>query len=302
MKPARSNTVALRGLDHHVLTWGDPAAPKLFLLHGWMDVAASFQFLVDALAGEWRVIAPDLRGYGRSARQAQGYWFPDYVADLEALVDAFAPGEAVNLVGHSLGGNIVMHYAGVRPARVRRVVSLDGFGIPHEDPAEAPRKFAEWLDALRDGQVFAPYRDLDAVADRLQKNNRRLARDQALFLAAHWAEVLPDGRARLISDPRHKLPFPTVYRMEEVYAIWREITAPVLWIAALDSETSRRLDPHPAGESDADILANVGRRLARVPQGRLSTIADAGHMLHHDQPAAVAAAVEPFLTEAGARG
>ena len=77
---------------------------------------------------------------------------------------------------------------------------------------------------------------------------------------------------------------------------------PMLWVAALDSETSRRLDPHAAGESDADILANVGRRLARVPQGRLATVADAGHMLHHDQPAAVAAAIEPFLAAAGARG
>ncbi len=90
---ATSHRVALRGLSHHVLTWGDPAAPKLFLLHGWMDVAASFQFLVDAFARDWYAIAPDLRGFGRSEWQPQGYWFPDYVADLEALVDAFAPDE-----------------------------------------------------------------------------------------------------------------------------------------------------------------------------------------------------------------
>ena len=89
MKPFRSHRVALRGLDTHVLTWGDPAAPKLFLLHGWMDVAASFQFLVDAFAREWHVIAPDLRGYGRSAWQPQGYWYADYIADLEALLQAF---------------------------------------------------------------------------------------------------------------------------------------------------------------------------------------------------------------------
>ncbi len=93
-----------------------------------MDVAASFQFLVDAFAREWYVIAPDLRGYGKSAWQPQGYWYADYIADLEALVQAFAPGESVNLAGHSLGGNVVLHYAGVRPARVRRVISLDGFG------------------------------------------------------------------------------------------------------------------------------------------------------------------------------
>ena len=97
MKPYRSHRIALRGLDSHVLTWGDAAAPKLFLLHGWMDVAASFQFLVDALVSERYVIAPDLRGYGKSAWQPQGYWYADYVADLEALLNVFAPDETVDL-------------------------------------------------------------------------------------------------------------------------------------------------------------------------------------------------------------
>ena len=194
MKPFRAHRVLLRGQGHRVLTWGEPAAPKLFLLHGWMDVAASFQFLVDALARDWYVIAPDLRGFGGSDRQPQGYWYPDYIADLEALLAVFAPGEAASLVGHSLGGNVVMHYAGIRPERVRAVVSLDGFGIPAEAPEKAPKKYRRWLDALAAPAEFKPYANLGAVADRLQKNNRRLVRDQALFLAAHWAEVLPDGR------------------------------------------------------------------------------------------------------------
>jgi hypothetical protein len=57
MKPAQVQRLPLRGLDHQVLTWGDPSAPKLFLLHGWMDVGASFQFLVDAFVGHWHAIA-----------------------------------------------------------------------------------------------------------------------------------------------------------------------------------------------------------------------------------------------------
>src|SRR5215218_3000205 len=114
MQSLTSHRVSLRGLEHQVLTWGDARAPKLFLLHGWMDVGASFQFLVDAFRGDWYAIAPDLRGFGRSAWQPQGYWFQDYVADLEALIDAFAKNESVTLLGHSLGGNIVTIYAGVR--------------------------------------------------------------------------------------------------------------------------------------------------------------------------------------------
>ena len=72
MKPSESVFVDIRGLRYHCRTWGDPAHPQLFLLHGWMDVAASFQFLVDAFARDWYVIAPDLRGYGKSAWQPQG--------------------------------------------------------------------------------------------------------------------------------------------------------------------------------------------------------------------------------------
>jgi pimeloyl-ACP methyl ester carboxylesterase len=295
MKPGQSLHLSLRGFDYHVMTWGDARAPKIFMLHGWMDVGASFQFLVDALKSDWHVIAPDLRGYGRSAWQPQGYWFPDYVADLEALIDLMTPGEPAALVGHSLGGNIVLHYAGVRPQRVRAVVSLEGFGIPAQNVLEAPDKYAAWLDALAVPVQFAPYSSMEAVAQRLQKNNPRLPSDKAMILARHWAEELPDGTARLLSDPRHKLPFPIVYRLEEVYAVWRKITAPVLWIAAAQSSVPEWLGDHPEGAGGADNLEGVRRRLAHIPRGRLQTIPDAGHMLQHDQPVAVAAAIEAFL-------
>ena len=98
---------------------GRPDAPTLFMLHGWMDVSASFQFVVDALAGDWQVIAPDARGFGLSdwpvARQGGGhYWFHEYLGDLDALVDHYAPAGEVNLVGHSMGANVVCLYAGAR--------------------------------------------------------------------------------------------------------------------------------------------------------------------------------------------
>jgi pimeloyl-ACP methyl ester carboxylesterase len=286
LKPSSSQIVLVRDLAYHVRTWGEPDAPKLFMLHGWMDVGASFQFLVDALERDWCVIAPDWRGFGKSAWCADGYWFADYIADLEAILDTFAPGEPARLVGHSLGGNVVMLYAGIRPERVAKVVSLDGFGIPAEEASSAPGKYAKWLDALRDPPAFAPYASLAAVADRLQKNNPRLSRDKAEFLASHWAEALPDGSARLVSDPRHKLPFPIVYRMEEVRAIWARVAAPVLWVGASDSFILKWL---------GDGERSLRERMSALPDCRFVAIPDAGHMLHHDQPAAVAAAIEAFL-------
>jgi len=289
LKIASSRFVDVRGLRYHVRTWGEPRSRKVILLHGWMDVSASFQFLVDALADDWHVLAPDWRGFGLSEWAHEGYWFADYVADLDGLVRVLGGGEPVDIVGHSLGGNVALMYAGLRPGRVRNVVSLDGFGIPGEGPSIAPKKFAAWLAALEEPPVLAPYRSIAAVADRLQKNNRRLPRDKAEFLASHWGELLPDGTARLRADPRHKLPFPNVYRLEEIFAIWHCIAAPTLWVAADDSDIPRWL----AGGGDP--AAEVERRRAHAPGARLVSIADAGHMLHHDQPEAVARALESFL-------
>lgn len=295
MKASVSRTVPIRGLAYHIRTWGDADAAKLFVLHGWMDVGASFQFLVDALRHDWYVIAPDWRGFGLSQWSTDGYWFADYLADLDALLDHFAPDEPARLVGHSLGGNVVMLYAGVRPQRIARVVSLEGFGIPAESPNVAPAKIARWLDALKNPPSFRPYHSLAAVADQLQKNNPRLSRDRAEFLATHWARMESDGSARLNSDPRHKLPFPTVYRMDEVLAIWKRVTAPVLWVAATESFIPKWLGGHPEGEAATDSLEVIRGRLMQVPHGALITIDAAGHMLHLDRPDAVAAAIEPFL-------
>jgi pimeloyl-ACP methyl ester carboxylesterase len=296
MTPSHSTYASVRGLDYHVRTWGNPDARKLFLLHGWMDVSASFQFLVDALAHEWHVLAPDWRGFGLSETPADGYWFADYVADLDALARSFAPDEPIDLVGHSLGANVALLYAGLRPSRVARVVALDGFGGRGDAPTQAPDKYTAWLNALVSPPAFAPYRNLAAVADRLQKNNPRLPRDKAEFLAQHWAETLPDGTARLRADPRHKLPFPTLSRVDETFAIWRRITAPVLWVAAADSHIGRWLASGDVKtDSDDGGRAEIARRFTQVPHGEMVTVNDAGHMLHHDQPELVARHIEAFL-------
>lgn len=278
-----------------MLEWGDARFPKLFLLHGWMDVAASFQFLVDELARDWHVIAHDLRGFGRSAWQSNGYWFADYVADLDALVDLYSPDEPIRIAGHSLGANVAMHFAGARGQRVAELIALDGFGIPAEATERAPAKLTAWLDALPALRDFAPYDDFDAVAARLVKNDARLTPDKAVFLARHWAEHSADGKVRLRSDPRHKLPFPIPYRLDEAFAVWERITARTLWVAAADSHIPRWLDRHPEGEGSTDGLAAVRQRMRHIRGATLVTIANAGHMLHHDRPREVARAIEGWL-------
>jgi pimeloyl-ACP methyl ester carboxylesterase len=258
----------------------------MVLLHGWMDVSASFQFLVDALRGEWDVYAPDWRGYGMTEwGKSDCYWFPDYLADLDFLLDAIEREQPVNLVGHSLGGNVAALYAGVRPQRIAKLVNLEGFGLPPTRPEQAATRYSRWLDELHQRPGLRPYRDFGELARKLQSNNPRLTDERALFLARHWGKE-EGGQVVLRGDPAHKIVNPLLYRYEEVHAVWQQVTAPVLWIEATESDTLKRMSLDPAHLAD---------RRAAFRTLRLVRMEQAGHMLHHDQPEVLAAHLEKFL-------
>ena len=287
MKPSQSHIHTIRNLRYQVRTWGDSAAPKMFLLHGWMDVSASFQFLVDCFQREWYVVAPDWRGFGLTEWAAGGYWFPDYYADLDALLEIYQPDMPVNLVAHSMGGNVACTYAGIRPQRVARLVSLEGFGMGRTAPDQATGRYQQWLDELRAPPRFNSYTSFDAVAARLKKNNRRLTDEQAHFLAQHWAKQTGPAEVTLRSDPKHKFVNPVLTRLEELLACWRQVTAPVLWVAG--DETNGR-------GWRTDSVQQLAERKAAFRDFREIELQDCGHMMHHDQPVKLAAIIEEFLT------
>jgi len=299
-RPSRSEFLPFRGLDHHVRIWGelDPARPPIVMLHGWMDVGASFQFVVDAMASERAVLAPDWRGFGLTdTRGADNFWFPDYLADLDCLLDHYLPDQAVDVVGHSMGGNIIMLYAGARPERIRRIVNLEGFGMAQTQPAQAPARYAKWMDELkklRRGEMdLQTYPDVSGVARRLMRTNPRLSQDKADWLAAHWSApaTRADGTTAwsILGEAAHKLVNANLYQVDEVVAAYRAIAAPVLAVDAVDGivKTWR------ARGIEDDFLA----RLQHVRGIRIEHLPDAGHMLHHDQPARVAALIDAFLNE-----
>ena len=289
--------VDLRGLKAHLLTWGAPDKPLLVLLHGWMDVAASYQFVVDALLdqtnGGYRVVAMDWRGFGQTDwsvadrnKGVRSYWFPDYLADLDALLDVLSPDAPVNLVGHSMGGNIVISYAGIRPDRVCSVVNLEGFGMLDSDPAKAPQRYSKWLDELKEPSRLRPYPDLASVAARLKKTNHRLSDDKALYLAQHWSRLDADGY-RLLGDPAHKIMNPIGYRLNEAQAIWSHIKAPVLHVEAKQTEAGLWLSK-PGEPVNFDEFR---KRFACIEDWHCEIVDQAGHMLHHDQPEQVASLI-----------
>ena len=305
IKPFTRHRLAIRAHTAQVLTWGDPSSEPVVMLHGWMDVASSFQFLVDAMRRDWYVIAPDQRGYGGTDWTREvggGYWFADYVADLEAVIDHFSPpalNRPINLVGHSLGGNVCCTYAGVRPHRVKKLVSLDGFGVPAASATKAAERYGKWLDSIKAGETLGSYESAAKVADRLQKNNVRLTRERAEWLAGHWAEQKDDGRWHLRADPAHKMPFPTVYRLDEAIAIWSHVTAPTLWLGASESAAKQwngyNDETAVPTTKDGHATGSFASRLAAFQNMQFEVVPGAGHMLHHDVPEVVAAKVEAHL-------
>jgi pimeloyl-ACP methyl ester carboxylesterase len=298
LRPAATRFVELRGLRLHLRSWGDPAGctaerPLLVLLHGWMDVGASFQFLVDALAAaegfERCCAAPDWRGYGLSESPAtDSYWFPDYLGDLDALLDTLSPDAPVDLLGHSMGGNVVMSYAGARPHRVRRAINLEGFGLPRFDASQAPARTARWLDELKAPQSLRDFASAREVAQRLQHNDPLLPADKAAWLAEQWARPDTSGRWRVLGDAAHRRINPIPYRVEEHLAHWAAIRAPLLWV-----EGDRSTPEQWWGQrySKAEFHA----RLDQVSQVQRHVVGPAGHNLHHDQPEALAALLARFL-------
>jgi pimeloyl-ACP methyl ester carboxylesterase len=301
-RPSRSRFVTLRGLRTHVLEWGDasmvtPARPPLLMQHGWMDVAASFQFVVDALPSDRHVLAFDFRGFGLTDSPAgDTYWIPDYVADLDVALDALcfdaAPDRPIDLLGHSMGGNAVMLYAGLRPERIRRLVNLEGFGMPLTKPTQAPKRFVHWLDELKRPEQMRDYDSLAAVAERLRKTNPLLPQARADWLAQHWSRrVEKDGtgaRFQVLGDPNHKRGTPLLYQRDEVLECWKLISAPLLWVEGDQTDVTRWWGTRYT-------KAEFHERLSVVRNVQTCVLSPAGHMLHHDQPEALAARLEAFL-------
>lgn len=293
---SRSEFIPIRHLRYHVLQWGTPSPDKtpLVMVHGWMDVAASFQFIVDALSNDHWVIAPDWRGFGLTETPGtDNFWFPDYLADLDQLLDHYVGDRPVHLLGHSMGGHVATMYAGIRPERIKKLINLEGFGMPATRPAQAPGRYAKWMDELKTlhrGELdLKPYASLEAVAQRLIKTNPRLGIDKAHWLAQHWAQPNAQGEWRIMGHAAHKVVNAQLFKTDETLAIYERITAPMLCVVA-------STDSMAPWWKERYTLPEFMQRIAAVPHITHAVIQDAGHMLHHDQPEQLAKLIDEFLS------
>lgn len=277
IRSRRVTSLRVRGVDYSINEWGNSADPLFFYLHGWGDTGSTFQFVIDELKQDWFVVAPDWRGFGGSSGGNLGYWFPDYVADLDRLLRHYSPDAAVRLVGHSMGGNVAGLYAGTFPERVSAFADVEGFGLADALPREAPARYRAWIEQEEAGPEFLDYANFSALAQRVQRRNPGMTLAQAEYVAREWAEEDASGRVVLRADPAHKLPNPVLYRRAEAEACWREITAETLLIAGTRSHFVASDDP---------LFATQKARW----------IEDAGHMLHFERPRELAALIEEFLS------
>jgi pimeloyl-ACP methyl ester carboxylesterase len=290
LRAPRHEDLVVRGLRHRVTRWGEGSETPIVLLHGFMDCGATWQFLADCLPPSWSLAAPDWRGFGHTERAPGGYWFPDYFADLERLLDALVPHAPARVIGHSMGANIALMYGGMRPQRLTWIASLEGFGLSQTSPQDAPARYRQWLDELRQPSRDGRYRSVAQLASVLRARNPRLTPERAQFVARAWSRAVQPGASaepgpevELLFDPRHRLINPVLYRREEVEACWDRIQASVM-LARGDSGDARSGSMQTAAEEMRAHIRNI--RIVAVPR--------AGHMLHHEEPEALARHIVDF--------
>jgi pimeloyl-ACP methyl ester carboxylesterase len=282
----------LRDLRHRVTWWGPPSDDPIVLLHGWGDSAETWQFLVDALPDDWSCVALDWRGFGRTEWPSHGYWFPDYFADLEAFLDQITPHAPARVIAHSMGGNVSTMFAGIRPERIAWIVNLEGIGLARTHPEQAPERYAQWLDQLKTPSRERRYTTLSVLVDFLVARNPRIPRERAEFLAQAWsiADEDADGGLRLAFDPRHRNVNPVLFQRREAEACWQRCVAPVLLVLGERSEIRARVHPE-------DVTNEYFHRMFR--DIRVELLADAGHMMHIEQPEAIARLAVEFARPRG---
>lgn len=260
--------------------WGQEGKPSLILVHGGLDHARNWDWVARELRDDYHVFALDLRGHGNS-EHAQGatYTIAEHVLDLSALID-IVNDLPIYLIGHSLGGIIALHYAGIYPEKVKKLISIEGFGLPpwHRVHRPANERLRDWIENVRDLERRAPrtYSDLDSAVARMKEANRHLSDEVARHLTLHGTNWNSDGSLIWKFDNFARPFAPYGQSIEDARQVYSEIQCPVLLFWGQESFV---VDPESDGRASA--LKNYS----------MTKVANAGHWVHHDQ-------LEFFLTEA----
>jgi len=282
-----SRSYVSQRLRLHYVDWGNPGAPPLILLHGGRDHCRNWDWVANALRRGWHVIAPDLRGHGDSAWSADGnYLLANFISDLAQLVhqQELAP---VTIVAHSLGGNIALHYAGLYPDAVRKLVAIEGLGpsrrqIASETGRTIVERMHEWVEQRRAlaGRVPRRYPSIEAALARMQEENKHLSPAQARHLTQQGVNQNEDGTYSWKFDNYVRVWPPSDMARRDTELLWSRIACPTLLVYGAESWAT---DPRQDG------------RIEHFHTAEVLMVEGAGHWVHHDKLDVFLGALRGFL-------
>jgi pimeloyl-ACP methyl ester carboxylesterase len=262
--------------------YGQEGKPSLVLVHGGLDHARNWDWVARSLREHYHVYALDLRGHGNSGWAFGAmYNIAEHVLDLSALLDIIDD-FPVRLIGHSLGGVIVLHYAGVYPERVHKAISIEGVGFSpkHRVHGPASQRLRYWMEEVRNMEKRhqKSYPTLEEAIARMKEANPHLSDEVARHLTLHGTNWDAEGSFVWKFDNYARAISPYGHHIQDAIELYGQITSPILLFWGLESFA-------PVPREDTRLTAIRNRRLIEVPK--------AGHWLHHDQ-------LDLFLSEATA--
>lgn len=282
MTEARDRWIDAHGLRHHLVEWDGGGETTVLLLHGYLDLARTWTFAVEALPPtDWHIVALDWRGHGQTDWIGAGgyYHFPDYVRDLEAIAAAVRRDRLI-VVGHSMGAMVATLWLGARPDAADGLLLVEALGPMGLAPDDHVERMATWLDQTA---PFAPpdkpMRDRAHAAQRLARIHPRMAPADVERLAA-WATVEAADGLRWRYDPLHRTRAPLPMPDAAAAAFFARITCPLRWVGGAESPwLGERLE----------------RWLALRPDMPRRLLPGCGHMVQNDQPTRLAAELLDFV-------
>ena len=269
-------TVRANGMNFHLLEWGDPANPTVFMLHGVSQQAHSWDFISLALSPAYHVLAMDQRGHGDSDWASDGNYSIDAMqADIDGVIDALGLTE-FNLMGHSMGGRNSFIWASRHPETLKSLTIVDTGPETQRRGQDRIRDFRELPNNLDSFQEFA---------ERVKEYTGR-TEEQVLGALKYSIRQMPDGKWAWKWDPetRNRGRGDTTWPAERLWKCVKAVDCPALVVRG----------------SRSDIFAEetMAKMAEVMVDCTTETIANAGHLVQGDNPVDFLTAAQGLLTKA----
>jgi len=255
----------------------------LVLIHGLGSYMPAWKMNIGPLSESYRIIALDLPGYGKSSKTAEEYTLRLFAESVSMLMDELDIASAT-IMGHSMGGQIAVHFAASYPEQVDRLI------------LSAPAGFEQFTE--QDRMVFRATVSAAAITATPEAMVRQNMRATFYEFPAE-AEYMINDRLQMMKEPEFenytRAQAESVFAMlnEPVWDLMPNITQPTLVVFGKQDALIPNLYLHPALTTEG--VANAG--FGRLPNSTLKLIDEAGHFVHFEKSDEFNRAVLEFLNQ-----